>query len=67
VDFDLIHWGKSFKALELIPIYIYMAVMDETTIGMSVFSFRIIISAEPFTEHTYTHTICGMTVAVILN
>jgi hypothetical protein len=42
-----------------------MAVMDEMTIGISVFSFRIIISAEPFTEHTYT--ICGMTVAVILN
>jgi hypothetical protein len=42
-----------------------MAVMDETTIGISVFSFRIIISSEPFTENT--HTVCGMTVAVILN
>jgi hypothetical protein len=42
-----------------------MAVMDETPMEISVFSFRIIISAEPFTEHT--HTVCGMTVAVILN
>jgi len=33
-----------------------MADMDEMIMEISVFSFRIIISAEPFTEHTHTHT-----------
>jgi len=31
-----------------------MADMDEMIMEISVFSFRIIISAEPFTEHTHT-------------